>query len=32
LPEVYRDRDKTPLTATVKKGKNKIPLELKKNP
>ena len=32
LPEIYRDREKTPLTATVKKGKNKIPLELKKNP
>ena len=32
LPEIYRDRDKSPLTVTVKKGKNTIPLELKKNP
>jgi len=32
LPTIYQSRDKSPLTATVKKGKNKIPLELKKNP
>ncbi|MCL2624736.1 MAG: carboxypeptidase-like regulatory domain-containing protein [Planctomycetaceae bacterium] len=32
LPTIYQDRSKSPLTATVNKGKNKIPLELTKNP
>jgi len=32
LPAPYRDPQKTPITVTVKKGKNTIPLELTKNP
>ena len=32
LPAPYRDPQHTPLQVTVQKGKNKIPLELKKNP
>ena len=32
LPTIYQDRNNTPLKVTVKKGKNKIPLELTKNP
>lgn len=32
LPIIYQDRDKSPITATVKKGKNKINLELKSTP
>ena len=32
LPEIYRDRKKTPLAATVNKGKNTIDIELKSKP
>jgi len=32
LPDVYRDPKNPKFTVTVKKGKNKIPLELTKNP
>ena len=32
LPAIYRDRSNSPLTATVKRGKNKIDLELKSKP
>ena len=32
LPAVYRDPQNSPLIVTVNKGKNKIPLELTKNP
>ncbi len=32
VPAVYRDSQKTPLTVTVIKGKNNIPLKLTKNP
>ena len=32
LHAIYRDRTKTPLTATVNKGKNKIDIELKSKP
>lgn len=32
LPGIYRDPEKTPLIVTVKKGKNKIDLELKSKP
>jgi hypothetical protein len=29
LPEIYRDKTKTPISATVVRGKNKINIELK---
>ena len=32
LPTIYQDRDNSPITVTVKKGKNKINLELTKTP
>ena len=32
LPDIYRDPQNPQFTVTVNKGKNKIPLELKKNP
>jgi hypothetical protein len=32
LPEIYRSRDKSPLKSNVKKGKNKIDIQLTKNP
>ena len=32
LPAIYRDPQKTPITVTVNKGKNTIPLEMKKDP
>jgi len=32
LPKVYQDRKNSPLTFTVKPGKNKIDIELKSNP
>jgi len=32
LPHIYRDMQETPFSATVKKGKNKIDLELKSKP
>ena len=32
LHEIYRDRQKTPLTATVVSGKNKINIELESKP
>jgi hypothetical protein len=30
LPVIYQDRDKSPLKVTVKKGKNKIDIQLTK--
>ena len=32
LPAIYQDRERTPLSATVNRGRNKIDLELKSNP
>ena len=32
LPAIYQDRTNTPLSFTVKSGKNKIDLDLKSNP
>jgi hypothetical protein len=32
LPVIYQDREKSPLKVTVKKGKNKIDIQLTKNP